>query len=37
MSEDERSLREEFTKGVIVENPIFILLVGLCPTLATST
>lgn len=37
MSDEEKSLREEFTKGVIVENPIFVLLVGLCPTLATST
>lgn len=28
---------EEFTKGVFKDNPIFILLVGLCPTLAVTT
>ncbi len=27
---------EELTKGVIRSNPIFVLLLGLCPTLATS-
>ncbi len=33
----ERSMRlEELTKGVIRSNPIFVLLLGLCPTLATS-
>lgn len=26
----------EFTKGIFIKNPIFILMVGLCPTLATS-
>ena len=26
----------EFTKGLIHRNPIFVLMVGLCPTLATS-
>ena len=26
----------EFTKGLIRRNPIFVLMVGLCPTLATS-
>ena len=33
----QRTLAQEFSKGVITENPIFVLLVGLCPTLATST
>ncbi len=33
----ERTLSQEFTKGIFAENPIFVLLVGLCPTLATST
>ena len=28
---------EEFTKGIFKENPIFIILLGLCPTLAVST
>jgi len=37
MSSQERSLSAEFSKGIIAENPIFVLLVGLCPTLATST
>ena len=27
----------EFTKGFIRENPIFILMLGLCPSLAVST
>jgi electron transport complex protein RnfE len=25
------------TQGIILENPILILMIGLCPTLATST
>lgn len=28
---------EEFTKGLIRENPIFIIVLGLCPALAVST
>ena len=28
---------ENFTKGILKENPIFIILLGLCPTLAVST
>jgi electron transport complex protein RnfE len=28
---------QEFTKGIIKENPIFIVLLGLCPALAVST
>ncbi len=28
---------QEFTKGIFRENPIFIILLGLCPTLAVST
>lgn len=27
----------EFTKGVLRENPIFVIMLGLCPTLAVST
>ncbi len=27
----------EFTKGVVVSNPVFILVLGLCPTLAVTT
>lgn len=27
----------EFTKGIIKENPIFVVVLGLCPTLAVST
>ena len=29
--------REEFTKGIFKNNPIFVLMLGLCPTLATTT
>ena len=27
---------KEFTKGIVRQNPTFVLMVGLCPTLATS-
>lgn len=30
-------MNENFTKGIFRENPIFIILLGLCPTLAVST
>ena len=30
-------MTNEFTKGIFKENPIFIILLGLCPTLAVST
>lgn len=28
---------KEFTKGIIKENPIFVLVLGMCPTLAVTT
>jgi len=31
------SLRKEFTKGLIDENPTFVQLLGMCPTLAVTT
>jgi len=31
-----RNLIKEFTKGIIKENPTFVLALGLCPTLAVS-
>jgi len=31
-----KSLVKEFTKGIIKENPTFVLALGLCPTLAVS-
>ncbi|MDD5561580.1 MAG: electron transport complex subunit E [Candidatus Omnitrophica bacterium] len=31
-----KSLIKEFTKGIIKENPTFVLALGLCPTLAVS-
>ncbi len=31
------SLTAEFRKGVLRENPVFVLLLGLCPTLAVTT
>jgi electron transport complex protein RnfE len=34
---DMATLREEFTKGIFRDNPVLILLLGLCPTLAVST
>jgi electron transport complex protein RnfE len=27
----------EFTKGLLAENPVFVLVLGLCPTLAVTT
>ena len=37
MAENKCSLRKEFTKGLIRENPVLRLVLGTCPTLATST
>lgn len=31
------SFVSEITKGIIKENPIFVIVLGMCPTLATST
>ena len=31
------SLMKEFTKGIFKENPIFVIMLGMCPTLAVST
>ena len=30
------SVMKEFTKGLVKENPVFILLLGMCPTLAVT-
>lgn len=30
------SYKKEFLKGIIVENPVFVSLLGMCPTLATT-
>jgi electron transport complex protein RnfE len=32
-----KKLIKEFTKGIVLENPTFALVLGLCPTLAVST
>lgn len=32
-----KNYKEILTKGLIKENPVFVLLLGLCPTLGTST
>lgn len=32
-----KSLTKEFTKGIIKENPVLVLVLGTCPTLAVST
>lgn len=34
---EKKSLRREFTKGLIAENPVLRLVLGTCPTLAVST
>lgn len=35
--ENKCSLGHEFSKGLLIENPVFRLVLGTCPTLATST
>lgn len=37
MADKKCSLRHEFTKGLLKENPVLRLVLGTCPTLATST
>ncbi len=37
MSVKERSLVSELTKGFLIENPVFALILGMCPTLAVTT
>ncbi len=37
MADKKCSLRKEFTKGLLIENPVLRLVLGTCPTLATST
>ena len=32
-----KSLRKEFTKGIVKENPVLCLVLGTCPTLAVTT
>ncbi|MDD6011563.1 MAG: electron transport complex subunit E [Oscillospiraceae bacterium] len=34
---EKKSLGKEFTKGIIAENPVLRLVLGTCPTLATTT
>lgn len=34
---EKKSISKEFTKGLILENPVLRLVLGTCPTLATST
>ena len=34
---EKNELMNEFSKGFIKENPIFVMALGLCPTLAVST
>ncbi len=34
---EKKSLAKEFSKGIIIENPVLRLVLGTCPTLATST
>lgn len=37
MAKEQCSLKKEFTKGLLKENPVLRLVLGTCPTLATST
>lgn len=33
----EHTIREEFTKGLLAHNPLFVALLGMCPALAVTT
>ena len=33
----QKSLFQEFTKGIVKENPVLCLVLGTCPTLAVTT
>lgn len=35
--EEKLTIKKNFLKGIIVENPVFVGLLGMCPTLATTT
>ncbi|MDI6639640.1 MAG: electron transport complex subunit E [Methanocellales archaeon] len=35
--EERRSLKSEFVRGIIKDNPVFCLVLGICPTLAVTT
>ncbi len=37
MADNKKSLGKEFSKGIIIENPVLRLVLGTCPTLATTT
>lgn len=37
MADNKNSLRHELTKGIIKENPVLVMLLGMCPTLAVTT
>ncbi|MCD6238939.1 MAG: electron transport complex subunit RsxE [Thermotoga sp.] len=37
MRVDNKTIWKEFTKGIIRENPTFVQVLGMCPTLATTT
>lgn len=37
MANNKKSLMHEFTKGLVIENPVLRLVLGTCPTLATTT
>jgi electron transport complex protein RnfE len=37
MNSENKSLSQEFIKGVVLDNPILVLMLGLCPALAVPT
>lgn len=37
MNENKTPLSREFTKGLLKENPVLVMLLGMCPTLAVTT
>lgn len=37
MADNKNFLRHELTKGIIKENPVLVMLLGMCPTLAVTT
>ena len=37
MADKNKSLGGEFIKGIVKENPVLVMLLGMCPTLAVTT
>ena len=36
MAREKGSIRKNFLKGIVIENPLFVSILGTCPALATT-